>query len=291
MKRVVVAVTAAATMALAGCSSSSSKPTEKDTVSTPPATTAPASAAPATTNASAPDTSSAAPTGSAAAVTGAITVLAASSLTGAFKVIGAAFEKANPGVKVNFSFGSSGDLSASIQGGSPGDVFASAAPKNMQAVIKAGDATSSTNFVSNQMEIATPAGNPKKITTLADLAKPSNKVALCVATAPCGALAATILAKAGVKVTPVTFQKDVKSTLAEVTSGEVDAAMVYVTDVKSAGTKATGVVIPAAQNGSTEYPIAVLKGSKNAATAAAFVTYVESTQGLAVLTAAGFLNP
>ena len=222
-------------------------------------------------------------------LSGSITVFAASSLTGAFTQIADSFEQAHPGTKVVFQFGSSGDLATSINQGGSADVFASAAPSNMQSVVSAGDASSPQNFVSNTAEIATPPGNPKHIKTLADLAHA--KVALCVPTAPCGALAQQLLTKAGVTVRPAASEPDVKSTLAVVQSGDVDAGIVYVTDVKAAGSKVTGVPIPAAQNGTTEYPIAALTHAKNPALAQAFVSYVESAAAQQVLHTAGFLAP
>ena len=222
---------------------------------------------------------------------GSITVYAAASLTGAFNQIGEDFKKANPGTDITFQFGSSGALATQITQGADADVFASAATKNMQQVIDGGEARASTNFVSNVAEIAVAPGNPKKITTLADLAKPGTRVALCVPTAPCGALARSIFDKAGVTVTPTANEADVKHTLAIVETGEVDASVVYVTDVKAAGGDVDGVEIPAAQNESTEYPIATLSGSKHAALAEAFVQYVESAAGQKVLADAGFSAP
>jgi molybdate transport system substrate-binding protein len=224
-------------------------------------------------------------------LSGSITVFAASSLTGAFTQLGTSFQAAHPGTTVHFSFGSSGDLATQIDQGAPADVFASAAPKNMQTVITAGNAASSTTFVTNTLEIAVAPGNPKGVTGLADLTKPGLKLATCVATAPCGALAQTVLTGAGVHASPTASEPDVKSTLAVLESGEVDAALVYVTDVKSAGTKVTGVPIPAAQNGTTAYPIAALSHAQNATVAAAFVSYVTSPDGLRVLEAAGFGAP
>jgi molybdate transport system substrate-binding protein len=220
---------------------------------------------------------------------GSITVFAASSLTGAFNQLATDFERAHPGTDIVFQFGSSGDLATAITQGGSADVFASASPTNMAAVVKTGDAASSTSFVSNTAEIATPPGNPQHITGLADLA--GVRVALCVPTAPCGALAEELFQKAGVTVKPAASEPDVKSTLAVVQSGEVDAGIVYVTDVKAAGDKVTGVPIPAGQNGTTEYPIATLTGSRNKALAAAFVSYVESAAGQRVLSAAGFSAP
>jgi molybdate transport system substrate-binding protein len=228
---------------------------------------------------------------SGSSVKGNITVLAASSLLGTFTQIGKDFEAANPGTKVTFSFGSSGDLAQQIVNGSPADVFAAASPKTMQTVTDAKDAASPQNFATNILEIATPPGDPGGVESLADVAKPSVKLAVCAATAPCGAVAQTMFTNNKLTVKPVTEEVDVKSVLSKVELGSVDAGIVYVTDVKAAGAKVTGVAIPAAQNVSTTYPIAALSGSKHAALAQAFVAYVLSAPGQAVLTAAGFGAP
>lgn len=225
------------------------------------------------------------------ALSGKITVYAASSLTGAFNQLAADFTTAHRGTHITFQFGSSGDLATDIDQGADADVFASAAPKDMQIVLDAGNASTSSNFVSNTAEIAAAPGNPRHIAALADLARSGARVALCVTTAPCGALAQQILQKAAVALRPTASEPDVKSTLAVIESGEVDAGLVYVTDVKAAGAKVVGVPIPAAQNASTEYPIAALAHSKHPALATAFVQYVESAAGQRVLTDAGFSAP
>jgi molybdate transport system substrate-binding protein len=226
-----------------------------------------------------------------ASVTGTITVLAASSLQEAFTKLGTQFEAAHPGTKVVFSFGPSSGLAEQIGQGAPADVFASASTKNMDVVVSDGAAKSATNFVSNTMEIAVPPKNPAGIAEVADLAKKGVKVALCQAAVPCGATALKVFDNAKIKVVPVTEEIDVKSTLSKVTLGEVDAGVVYVTDVRAAGSTVKGIEIPADINASTTYPIASLSGSKNKATAQAFVDYVLSPDGLAALTAAGFSKP
>lgn len=225
------------------------------------------------------------------ALGGRITVLAAASLTDAFGALGKQFQDANPGTTITFSFGASSALATQISQGAPADVFASASQKNMDAVVSAGDATTSKPFAKNVMEIAVPPANPGGVTRLADLAKPGVKVALCQAEVPCGAVALKVFENAGLTVTPVTQEADVKATLAKVTLGEVDAGVVYVTDVLAAGDKVKGVEIPADVNAATTYPVAVLKNSKNAALAQAFVDYVLSADGQKVLTQAGFRAP
>jgi molybdate transport system substrate-binding protein len=228
---------------------------------------------------------------SASGLQGSITVDAAASLTEAFDAISRQFTTAHPGTKVTMRYGASSDLSTQITQGDDVDVFASASTKNMDAVVSANLAAHPTDFASNTLEIAVPPSNPGKIATLSDLAKRGAKVAVCAASVPCGVVAAKVFANAGVDVTPVANEADVKSTLAAVESGEVDAGLVYVTDVRSAGDKVKGIVIPDAVNASTTYPIVVLKGSGNAALARAFVAYVLSAAGQQVLIADGFHKP
>jgi molybdate transport system substrate-binding protein len=227
----------------------------------------------------------------AAAVTGTINVFAAASLTEAFTTLGKQFEAAHPGVKVVFNFAASSDLATQITQAAPADVFASASAKNMAQVTSAGYASDPTTFANNTMEIATPPTNPASVSTVADLGKASTKIAVCQPLVPCGSTAAKVFTNANVTVKPVTLEPDVKSVLAKVELGEVDAGVVYVTDVRAAGAKVLGVVIPADVNASTSYPIAALTKSTNPTTARAFVAYVLSDAGASVLTADGFAKP
>ncbi|HEY7008307.1 MAG TPA: molybdate ABC transporter substrate-binding protein [Jatrophihabitantaceae bacterium] len=228
---------------------------------------------------------------SSAAVKGTITVLAAASLQEAFTTLGKQFESAHPGTTVRLSFGASSDLAAQINQGAPADVFASASPKNMQQVVSAGGASSSTNFTKNVMEVAVPPSNPGHVTSVTDLAKSGVKVALCEPQVPCGAVARQVFTNAKITVKPVTLEPDVKSTLSKVELNEVDAGMVYVTDVRAAGSKVKGVVIPDDVNASTEYPIAALSKAPNSSGAQAFVSLVLSPAGQSVLSADGFEQP
>jgi molybdate transport system substrate-binding protein len=230
-----------------------------------------------------------APSGGASAPSGGdITVFAAASLTESFTEIGKAFEVAHPGSEVTFSFGASSALAQQIQQGAPADVFASASTTNMDQVVAAKAADDPRTFAQNQLQIAVPPVNPAGITGLADLARPGVKVALCAAEVPCGTVARQVLTRAKVSVTPVTNEADVKATLTKVQLGEVDAGVVYVTDVLAAGAKVKGIAIPDDVNAATSYPIAPLTESRNAALANAFVGYVLSPEGEAVLTKAGF---
>ncbi|GAA4596782.1 molybdate transport system substrate-binding protein [Actinoplanes octamycinicus] len=217
-----------------------------------------------------------------------ITVFAAASLTESFTSLGKQFEDAHRGTTVKFNFAGSSALATQINQGAPADVFASAAPTNMAAVTSA---VSPVTFVKNQLVIATAKGNPKQITGLADLTRPGLKVALCAPEVPCGAAAGTAVEAAGVELTPVTLEQDVKAALAKVKLGEVDAALVYRTDAAAAAAALDAVEFPESATAINEYPIAVLKGAANPAGAQEFVDYVRSADGLRVLTAAGFQAP
>jgi molybdate transport system substrate-binding protein len=221
----------------------------------------------------------------------ALTVLAAASLTGPFTELGKTFETAHPGVRVKFNFGSSATLAQQIVQGAPADVFAAASPATMKTVTDASLATGPATFVRNKLQIAVPADNPAKVGDLTDLADRKVKVALCAAQVPCGAAAATALGAAGLKVTPVTFEQDVKATLTKVELGEVDAALVYKTDVLAAAGKVKGIAFPQADKAINDYPIATLSKAPAADLAEQFVSLVLSTQGKDVLTKAGFEAP
>jgi molybdate transport system substrate-binding protein len=225
------------------------------------------------------------------ASTGTVTVFAAASLTESFSTLARQFEHANPGVTVRLDFGASSALALQIDQGAPADVFASASAKNMTQVIEAKAATSSRTFARNVLQIAVPPANPAAVTGVGDLARAGVKVALCQPQVPCGATAQKVFDKAKITVKPVTLEQDVKSVLTKVETDEVDAGLVYLTDVRAAGAKVRGIPIPDALNASTEYPIATLTAAAKPALAAAFVDYVLSGAGQDVLSAAGFGTP
>ncbi|MFB9675015.1 molybdate ABC transporter substrate-binding protein [Streptosporangium vulgare] len=220
-----------------------------------------------------------------------LTVLAAASLTGTFTELGKTFEAAHPGTTVRFSFGSSATLAQQIVQGAPADVFAAASPATMKTVTDASLATGPTTFVRNALQIAVPADNPAKVDDLRDLADPKIKVALCAEQVPCGAAAVKALDAAGLKITPVTLEQDVKATLTKVELGEVDAALVYKTDVIASGGKVRGIDFPEAEKAINDYPIAVLSDAPAPEAARRFVDLVLSQQGRDVLAKAGFQTP
>ncbi|MEG8280903.1 molybdate ABC transporter substrate-binding protein [Streptomyces sp. AHA2] len=225
-------------------------------------------------------------------LSGSVTVFAAASLQESFEKLGATFEKRHPGTEITFSFGGSDSLAAGINSGAPADVFAAASPRTM-ALVADRKATAGTpaTFVRNRLQIATLPGNPDRITSLRDLAKPGLKVVLCDRTVPCGAAAQKALRAGGLKVTPASYEQDVKSALTKVELKEADAAVVYRTDVRAAGDKVDGVDFPESADAVNDYPIALLEHARNPETAKAFIALVRSAEGQKVLSGAGFLKP
>ena len=191
-----------------------------------------------------------------------------------------------------FNFGPSSGLAEQIGQGAPADVFASASTaRPWTRWSPAETPRSPTDFVANTMQIAVPPDNPAGITSVDDLAKKGVKVALCQAEVPCGATALKVFENAGIKVTPVTEEIDVKATLSKVTLGEVDAGVVYVTDVRAAGDSVKGIEIPADVNASTTYPIATLTALEEQGNGAGVRRLRPVPGRAAVLTEAGFSKP
>jgi molybdate transport system substrate-binding protein len=230
--------------------------------------------------------------GSTDEVTGTVTVFAAASLTDVFTDLGHRLERDHPGLTVEFDFAGSSTLAGRLTEGAAADVFASADTDQMDVVTNNGIVSRApTLFATNVLEIAVPPGNPGGISGLADLADPAKRIALCAPEVPCGAAAGKAFDAAGLTAAPDTLSPDVKAALTAVQLGEVDAALVYVTDVRAAKSKVAGIPIADNVNMATEYPIAVLTRAAQPNLAAQFVELVRSAQGQQVLRQAGFGGP
>lgn len=227
--------------------------------------------------------------GAGGAAGGTVTVLAAASLTDPLTALARDYETDHPGVDIALSFGSSTTLAQQVAEGAPADVVAFAGTQAMRFLPQDAAGGGGRAVVArNTMEIATPADNPGRVAALADLARPDLDVVLCASTVPCGAAADEVLAKAGVAPHVVSREVDVKATLAKVRLGEADAAVVYHSDVVSAGDAVRGVALPAGQNTTLDYPLVWLNGREHTV---GFARLVDSDEGVAALTAAGFLAP
>jgi molybdate transport system substrate-binding protein len=221
-----------------------------------------------------------------------LTVYAAASLTATFEQIAKEFEAEHDGVDVRLDFGGSSDLVAQIQNGAPADVFASADTATMDELVAAGLAGGDPqDFATNVLEIATPPDNPAGIASFQDLAKQGVKVVVCAPAVPCGAAARQVAGNAGVTLHPVSEEQSVTDVLGKVTSGEADAGLVYVTDVRAAGDRVDGIEFPESADVVNTYPIAPVRDSAESDLADAFIEMVLGDTGQRILRDAGFGSP
>ncbi|MFN3217849.1 MAG: molybdate ABC transporter substrate-binding protein [Acidimicrobiales bacterium] len=223
---------------------------------------------------------------------GTVLVFAAASLTDAFDDIETAFEAEYPGVDVQLNLAGSSSLREQILEGAPADVFASANQSNMDQLIEAGEVGGDAPvFAANLLQIAVPAGNPAGVTGLEDFAREELLIGLCAEGVPCGDFAREALANAAVEASIDTNEPDVRALLTKIGADELDAGIVYVTDVTAADDLVEGVDIAEDVNVVAGYPIAPLDGAPNPDAAAAFVDFVLSEEGQAILVSYGFAAP
>ena len=225
-----------------------------------------------------------------AGVEGDITVFAAASLTESFTEVGAAFSAANPDATATFSFDASSALVQQITEGAPADVFASADTNNMTKLTDAAlNGSEPVIFATNLLTIIVAPDNPLGITGVADLANPAIKTVICAPEVPCGNYANQIFTAAGVTVTPVSLEQNVRGVVTKVTAGEADAGIVYVTDVTAGA--GDMVEIPDDINVVAEYPIATVAASRNQEVGEAFIEFLTGPDGQSILAEYGFGAP
>nr|WP_202422542.1 molybdate ABC transporter substrate-binding protein [Gordonia sp. SID5947] len=218
-----------------------------------------------------------------------LNVSAAASLKKTFTAIADEFEKQHPGTTVSLSFDGSSTLANQIKQGAPADVFASADQKNMEKLGE--EAVDPKTFATNTLVIVTAPGNPKGITSFADLDKPGVTTVVCQAAQPCGSATATVERDTGVTIDAASEEQSVSAVLTKVTSGQADAGLVYVTDAKGAGDKVATVTDPAFASVVNSYPIATVRDAANEGVAEEFVDAVLSPAGRQIFRQAGFGKP
>jgi molybdate transport system substrate-binding protein len=281
-------------LALAGCSQAAAPPTLAPAAGSSGAPTVAGAATTSAANATAAPAAVPAPGGEH------LTVYAASSLTDAFKALGALFTQ-KTGQSVDFNFGASNTLRTQSEQGGKADSFASANAKEMDTLTKAGlVAGDASIFATNRLVVVLPKDNPAGIQTLQDLGKSGVKFVTAQPGVPVGQYAQDALTKMSqdatfgmdfkqkVDANTVSKEDNVRAVLSKVTLGEADAAIVYVTDIGAAKDKVATLAIPDQFNTVAQYPIAVLKDAPHADQARQFVDLVLSPEGQDVLTRFGF---
>lgn len=233
-------------------------------------------------------------------LTGTLTVFAAASLTDVFTELETRMEVANPQLEVRINYAGSSALAAQLVQGAPADVFASADEAQMARLEDDGLVTDTDVFARNPLMLAVPLDNPEGIIppegragipSLADLITAEMTVAVCAPEVPCGAAAAEVLAAGGLRDAPDTYDDDVRSVLTKVQLGEVDAGLVYVSDVHAAGDEILAYAFEESSRAVNSDPVGVLEDAPNPAAARAFVDLVLSEAGQQALAGAGFQPP
>lgn len=233
-------------------------------------------------------------------MTGTLTVFAAASLTDVFESLGEQLTAEHPGLTVRFNFAGSSALAAQILEGAPADVLATADEAQMARVEEAGLADDPELFAANPLMLAVPRENPADVTPpadqagiprLADLVVGDLVMAVCAPEVPCGAAAAEVLAASGLAGIPDTYEEDVRGVLTKVGLGEVEAGLVYLSDVHAAGDSIHAYAFAESARAVNRYPVGRLADAPNPAAAEAFVDLVLSEAGQRALRDAGFLQP
>jgi molybdate transport system substrate-binding protein len=278
-----MAALVAGLIVLAACSSGGASPTASTSRSTAPTVATPAAP-------------SAAPTGPAA-----LTIFGAASLKGALVKVKTTYEASNPGTTLTISTDSSATLETQIEQGAPADVFLSADTMNPEKLVDKGLAEgAAVTFAGNNLTVIVPTANPAGFKTPADLASSGMKLIAAGDSVPITKYATQLVANlAQLSGYPADFaakyisniaskEDNVKAIVAKIELGEGDAGIVYETDAK-ASTKVTPVDVPDTANVPARYAGVVVKASKNAAAAQAFLTWLAGPDGQAILSTFGFL--
>lgn len=220
-----------------------------------------------------------------------LTVFAAASLNKAFPDIAEkVLAKTDPNIAVTFSFEGSSTLVDQIKSGAPADVFASADEKNMKKATDAKLVTDVQPFAANILNLIVPKGNPGAITGL-DSSLNGKKLVVCAKGVPCGNATEELAKKLGVTLKPVSEEQKVTDVRGKVENGEADAGLVYQTDAMAAGDKVEVIKVKGIDQVVNEYPISVVKASKNQEAAKKFIAAITSKEGQEILRKYGFLSP
>lgn len=218
-------------------------------------------------------------------------VLAASSLADVMAQFESEFETMNPGVDVAISLAGSNSLLTQVEQGAPADVVAFADTDPMDVLARSGEVDDPVVFASNRLVLATPSDDPGDVDSLDDLADPDRVIGLCAPAVPCGSLAIELLTAVGIEAAPDTEEPDVRSLVAKLVSGELDAGLVYASDAAAFPVGLRVVDVDLGSDVRNLYPIAIVRDSPRRGDAARFVEFVVSDTGAAILTDAGFATP
>jgi molybdate transport system substrate-binding protein len=230
-----------------------------------------------------------------AAPTSTILVAAAASLQTALQEITSLYTKANPSQTINYNLAASGVLQQQIEQGAPADVFISAAAKQMNALQTKGLLIPGTqqNLLTNQLVLIVPKQSTISLTNFQQLTKPEvRRIAIGeTRSVPAGQYATEVLKNLGILEqvkSKFVLGTNVRSVLAAVETGDVDAGIVYITDANSSDRIAIAATATEKLHSPIRYPVAVLKSSKSIARSIQYVAFLQSKSAKAIFKKYGF---
>lgn len=247
--------------------------------------------------------------GAASSGTDAVTVFAAASLTDVFQQAARSFGESGHSGNVVFNFAGSQQLAGQLREGARADIFASADEAQMQAAIAAGrvERRDVKTLACNRLEIgyahsapfSDGADGPSSIELLWKLAQPGLKIVVGAEAVPVGRYTRQFLVNAaedellgvsfrdGFEANIVSEEQNVRGVLSKLQLGEADAGVVYASDLIGV-TDLQRIEIPAHLNIAATYPIALVQGVEKPEQAAAFIAWLFTEEGAAVLERNGF---
>ena len=222
---------------------------------------------------------------------GSLHVLVAASLLPVAEVLAGDFELLHPGVDVQIAGAGSSALREQVLAGAPADVFVPADPSHLQTVRhEIGISGEPVVVARNSLVLAVPAGNDAGVAALADLTRPELLIGLCAAEVPCGAHARAGLSRAGIEPVPDTDEPNVRALVTKLAAGELDAAVVYASDARTAA-DIESLGWDAGSAPETTYEAAVLTEAPNTQAAEAFVDFLDSATARDTFVSHGFGAP
>lgn len=227
----------------------------------------------------------------AAGETTTLQISAAASLKSVFEPLIEAFEQEHPDIKIaSVNFDGSPTLVEQIVAGDPVDVFLSADTKNMDNLAEQGEVAGEPEiFATNSITLAAPAANPAGLKELGDIESSDVAIVTCAPEVPCGAATGRLLESENITIDPVSLEQNVSAVAAKLAADEADGGFIYQTDVLANDGKIIAIDTPAIDP--NQYPIAVVKSSKNQEAAQTFVDFMLSPKALEILKEFGFGAP
>ena len=219
-------------------------------------------------------------------------VFAAASLADAMEDLATEFEATDDGTDVDINVAGSSSLREQILAGAPADVFAAASPEVVEPLRQAGEvSTPGVVFATNSLVVGVPSGNPGDVTGLESFTDGDLLLGACAPGVPCGDLAAEAFALAGIDPALDTEEPNVRALSAKIRSGDLDAGLVYVTDVEASDGDLELLALPEAAAVSNRYHAVVLDRTGDVDEAEAFVDFLLSEPAQRILAEHGFGGP